>query len=81
MHRGSTHELWRYLYESLGDQNRHRIEIAAVNLEPEALALERDSSTPAEWVAQGRWVATARTTNFGTSLSQHLLVIGVLPLH
>ena len=82
VHRRLPGELWRDLDQGLVDQHGHRIEVAGVGLQAQALRLQRDGTAAGKRVEQRRGLAAGRVfADLGPRLFQQRLVVDILPLH
>jgi len=81
VHRGHIGKLGRDLNQRLTNHHGHRVEVAGVGLQAQALRFQGDGAAPGKGVEQGRWVAVRRQADQVASGLQHLLVGGALPLH
>jgi hypothetical protein len=70
-----------YLDEGLVDEHGHGIEVGGVRFQAEALGFQGDGAASGEGVEHRRRVAAGGLHDLLPGLLQHLLVVGVLPLH
>ena len=74
-------ELRRDLDHGLVDEYRHRVQVARVRLQAQALRLQGNCPAAGKGVVYRGWVSIGTKMNEPARRIQHILIVAVLPLH